>query len=171
MAIRLVRGSPFEERVTALIPWLQALAFRLTRSASDAQDLVQDTIERAFLRAHTFEPNSHLRAWLSSILQHLFIDRTRRRHLEPQSLDGVDAAVPSPESTEPLWARLDEGHVRAALSSLPVEFRDVFELHLDGLSYQDIAARLNVPRPTVGTRLLRARKLLRALLIDEGKVR
>ncbi|MFT3710197.1 MAG: RNA polymerase sigma factor [Archangium sp.] len=166
--LRVVGGTGFESRVSELSPWLRALALKLTRSPSDAEDLVQDTIERALRNAERFSPDGHLRAWLSSILNNLFIDRCRQKHLQPTSLEGVDAPAPSNDVAEPVWAKLDESHVRAALPSLPEEFRQVFELHLDGCSYADIATRLGVPRPTVGTRLLRARRLLRDLMSPKG---
>lgn len=169
--LRLVASDSFEARVTELAPWLRGLALKLTRSMSDAEDLVQDTIERALRNADKFSPAreaSHLRAWLSSILNNLFIDRCRQRHLQPASLEGVDAPAPVSDAAEPVWARLDESHVRAALPSLPEEFRTVFELHLEGASYQQMAAKLGVPRATVGTRLLRARRLLRELMTPKG---
>lgn len=165
--LRLVATMRLEAQIAELGPWLRGVAIRLTRSKADSEDLVQDTIERALLHSERFAPDGHLRAWLSSILNNLFIDRCRQKHLQPGSLEGVDAAAPVNDTPEPLWARLDETHVRAALPALPEEFRAVFELHLEGRSYQEIAAQLGVPRPTVGTRLLRARRLLRELMTEK----
>ncbi|MFZ5446617.1 MAG: RNA polymerase sigma factor [Myxococcota bacterium] len=157
--LRLVGG--IEQRVSECVPWLHQLALRLTRSPSDAQDLVQDTVERALRNQAAFDPKTSLQAWLTVILNNLFLDRCRRRHLQPQSLEGVDVPSPSRDEPEPLWATLSEADVVAAAAALPDEFRAVFTLHREGLGYQAIAERLGIPRATVGTRLLRARRLLR----------
>lgn len=167
--LRLVSGGGIEQRVTESVPWLQQLALRLTRSPSDAQDLVQDTVERALRSRASFDPRTSLQAWLTVILNNLFLDRCRRRHLQPQSLDGVDVPTLARDDAEPPWAHLDEADVSAAAQKLPAEFRAVFELHREGLGYQAIAERLGVPRATVGTRLLRARRQLREHLTSSGR--
>lgn len=161
VVLRLVSSGGIEQRVTQSVLWLEQLALRLTRSPSDAQDLVQDTVERALRARASFDPHTSLEAWLTVILNNLFLDRCRRKHLQPQSLEGVDVAAPAGDEAEPLWAQLSEADVTAAAQQLPADFRAVFQLHRDGLGYQAIAERLGIPRATVGTRLLRARRLLR----------
>lgn len=145
---------------------LQAFAIRLCGSGSDARDLVQDTQERAFRRFDTFVPGTKCRAWLFTILHRAFIDRCRRRAAEGgiECLDDVDVAAPEPDEP-PAWASVSSEQLAQAIASLEDEFRAVYELHaVESLSYQQIAERLGLPVNTVGTRLARARRKLRARL-------
>jgi RNA polymerase sigma-70 factor (ECF subfamily) len=142
---------------------LYGFALKLCGRAEDAHDLVQDTFERALKAEGT--PQS-ARAWLFSVLHHLFIDRHRKRVRGPQhqSLDDVEVAAREPEPP-PAWTALSVGEVQAAVEKLEPEFREVYRLHaLEGRGYAEIAARLGVPVSTVGTRIMRARHKLRALL-------
>lgn len=146
---------------------LRTLALRLCRSSADAGDLVQDTFERALRRRAQYEPGTNLRAWLCTILHHLFLDRVRATSRGPSHapLDEVAVAAPERES-EPAWAALTRDDVVAAVARLEPEFRSVYELHsLEGVPYQEIATRLGIPKATVGTRLARARRKLRDLLM------
>lgn len=146
---------------------LRALANRLCRSPADAGDLVQDTFERALRRREQYVPGTNLRAWLCTILHHLFLDRVRANNRGPSHapLDEVAVAAPERES-EPAWAALTRDDVVAAVARLEPEFRSVYELHsLEGVPYQEIASRLGIPKATVGTRLARARRKLRDLLM------
>jgi RNA polymerase sigma-70 factor (ECF subfamily) len=145
---------------------LQAMAIRLCGSSADARDLVQDTQERAFRRFDTFEPGTNCRAWLFTILHRTFIDRCRRRAHEGGAtcLDDVDVAAPEPEAPPP-WASISGQQLAQAIASLEDSFRTVYVLHaVESLSYQQIAERLGLPVNTVGTRLARARRKLRASL-------
>jgi RNA polymerase sigma-70 factor (ECF subfamily) len=145
---------------------LHAFALKLCGDANDARDLVQDTFERALRADATQAPRSNDRAWLFTVLHHLFIDRYRRRAREPRlaSLDDVDVAAAEPVAP-PAWADVTLEQVQAAMAELDPEFRDVYRMHaLEGLGYADIAARLGAPVSTVGTRIMRARRKLRAIL-------
>ena len=150
---------------------LRATALRLCRDSAEASDLVQDTFERALRSRDKLRPGSNLRAWLLTILRHLFIDRCRRSSREPRSelkLELLDtgAAIPEPEA-EPSWAVITEAQLRAAVDRLSEEFRSVYLLHaIEGRSYAEISARLGIPGATVGTRLIRARRKLKILLQD-----
>lgn len=151
-------------------PRLLAVARNLCGDAADARDLVQDTFERA-LRSEALPPSEErIRAWLLTILRNLFLDRCRRQRvlaqreapLEPQ----VEQSCPAPEpGPEPAWATITREQLRSALEGLKEDFRRVYELHeLEGRSYEEIARQLQIARPTVGTRLVRARQRLRELL-------
>lgn len=148
-------------------PALRGLAQRLCRNPADAGDLVQDTFERALQRRAQYQPGTNLRAWLCTILHHLFLDRCRARHRGPQHAPLDEVALPAPEpASEPAWAALTRDDVVAAVARLEPDFRSVYQLHsLEGVPYQEIAARLGIPKATVGTRLARARRKLRDLLM------
>lgn len=145
---------------------LKAIARRLCRDAAEANDLVQDTFERA-LRATSGQTPENPRAWLVTIMHNLFVDRCRRKQREPAMVsfgEQADATPFEPEA-EPEWASISMEQLRTALASLDDGFRRVYELHcFEGASYDEIAQALNIAKNTVGTRLARARLKLRELL-------
>jgi RNA polymerase sigma-70 factor (ECF subfamily) len=155
------------EAVSEHRPDLLRHARRLMGNESDAQDLVHDTVERALRAIDQFEPGTNLRAWLYTIMVRRARDqfRARRgRELVPMALEDLPAPDSSEDPPAP-WRAVSDEQLRAALERLPESFRQVFELHAFGrLAYADIAARLDVPVATVGTRLKRARDRLRDLL-------
>lgn len=146
--------------------YLRGLARRLCRSQHDPDDLVQDLLEK-IVRAPTAMPtNANERAWLARVLQNLFIDRVRRSHTRREQPIDHEPVARAPEE-RPWWDSLTGDHVRATLSRLPAEQRETFELFaFQNMSYDEIAARLKIAKATVGTRILRARTKLRALLTE-----
>jgi RNA polymerase sigma-70 factor (ECF subfamily) len=161
--------AEFSQVVEPLLDGLYASALRLTGSASDAADLVQDTLLRAYQGWDRFEPGTHIRGWLHRIQYNLFVSGYRRRKREQRALDvtsdprkaerfvgGFDADGPR-EAPE---ARLSSA-VQAALDALAPEFRAVVVLSDIGeLSYRQIADALECPIGTVMSRLHRARRAL-----------
>lgn len=144
------------------VPALVELARRLCGNRADAEDLVQDTIERA-LRARYVEQGTK-KSWLATILRNRFRDRCRESRLEPVPLATIEHA-PTPEREElPTWRQIADEELAAALAQLDPGFCRVYELHARGLSYAAIAAELGISVNTVGTRLLRARAKLKLLL-------
>jgi RNA polymerase sigma-70 factor (ECF subfamily) len=147
---------------------LYSRAVRLLRCAPDAWDLVQDTFEHALRGYDSFQPGSNMRVWLMTIMQHLFIDRCRRKAREPwmETIDEEVVAIVEPDHAKPDWATISDEQVADALQELESPFREVYQLRLlDKCSYDEIAERLLIPRSTVGTRLMRARKKLRQNLL------
>lgn len=147
---------------------LYAWAVHLTGDATDAWDLVQDTYERALRGAATPVPPEKERAWLFVIVKNLFRDRwraRRRRSFVDLAGDLVDK-IPAPEPDEPpAWATISADDVRRCVGHLGPRLRNVYEMHaLQGLSYAEIADKLDVPACTVGTRLHRARQRLKEVL-------
>lgn len=144
---------------------LAALARRLCDNHADAEDLVHDTFERALRAWDRNRDHADLRSWIVAILNHLFIDHCRmaRRRARHVTLDDLELSAPDPPPP-PVWARVSDQQIETALASLDPELRDTYELRVRGYSYQRIAAELQIPKATVGTRLFRARKRLRAAL-------
>jgi RNA polymerase sigma-70 factor (ECF subfamily) len=141
-------------------------AMFLTRDASRADDLVQDTFERAFRRVDRLPADSALRAWLYVIMSHRFVDLTReQRRVGPMPRE--EASYADENDDPPWWARISPEQLKAGVECLRPEIRQTFEMreHLR-LSYNEIASRLGVPVATVGTRLSRARFQLRQILSD-----
>jgi len=141
---------------------LLGIARRLCRNSDDARDLVHDTYERALRNWDRYGEQGNARAWLVAIMHNLFIDQCRKQKRRPQSqqIDTIEVAQPEP-APPAKWTRLDEAQVARALQKIGSEFRQVYELHARGRSYDEIAAELNIAKATVGTRLLRARQKLR----------
>ncbi len=141
---------------------LRAMAMRLTRNPSDADDLVQETFIRALERRDSLRNPKRMRSWLIRIMYNLFYDGRRgdKRAGVTTEIDAAD--VPISDSTKPTWTVLGASDVRAAVADLDSQFRVVTEQHaLGGRSYEQIADDLDVPKATVGTRLLRARRKLK----------
>lgn len=155
------------QAVSELRPDLFRHARRLMGNDSDAHDLVHDTVERALRSIEQFEQGTNLRAWLYTIMVRRARDQFRARRARefvPVALDDLPATPQSDDPPAP-WRSISDQQLQAALQRLPEAFREVFELHAFGhLAYADIAARLDIPVATVGTRLKRARDRLRDLL-------
>jgi len=147
---------------------LHGIARRLCGNAADADDLVQETYERALRAWERYDDRGSLRSWLASILNNLFIDRCRKQMRAPRAvgIDELEVATPEP-TPPPAWTNVTRDQVAAALGRIGPEFRRVYELHCEGRSYDEIARELAIPKNTVGTRLIRARKKLKEILLAE----
>jgi RNA polymerase sigma-70 factor (ECF subfamily) len=168
------RDTAFRELVVPEIDVLLRVALSITRSAPDAEDLVQDTLLRAYRSMNSFDGH-HPRAWLLTILRNAQVNRTRRRR--PALLDDPDEVVrrlsvgddPRSDPEAVLMDRLLDQHLDAALRALPERFRLPIELvDVDELGYAEAASLLGVPIGTLTSRLSRGRKRLRAHLDRAG---
>jgi RNA polymerase sigma-70 factor (ECF subfamily) len=158
------------ERALGHVDELYGLARHLCGNTSDAEDLVQETYARALAGAARFADGSNLRAWLFRILRNCFIDRARRRKivLEIPS-DETDTVVPDHWDSGMLdqLRYLGAAEVAAAVAALPVEFRFVVLLDVEGFSEAETAEILRCPPGTVKSRLSRAKARLRAALKEK----
>jgi RNA polymerase sigma-70 factor, ECF subfamily len=162
-----MRQRSFVAFVRQFQPLLHRLALRLCSNPADAADLVQDTFERALRGFQQLPPNVNERAWATTILHNRFVDEYRRKKRTPihEPLSDLHPA-PEPEAAPPAWLDITPAEVQAALNHIGDEFRVVYELATaHNRSYKDIAAHLKLPTATVGTRLIRARRKLRRLLL------
>lgn len=153
---------------------LYRVAVSTTRSPADAEDLVQDTLLRAYRGIGGFD-GRHPRAWLLTIMRNARVNRGRRRR--PELLHDPDEVTRRVAATADVGAQPEEAsmagvldeHLGAALDALPVKFRQVVELvDVSELSYQEAANALGVPVGTVMSRLSRARRRLRNRLTRVG---
>ncbi len=148
------------------IPRLRRYAHALLGPRRDADDLVQDCLERACARADQWRQDSSLRTWLFSIMHNLFIDQTRRQGRSPphQRLD----ETPEPGVEGQMEATRQVEELQQGLGQLPEDQRAVLLLvALEGLSYEEVAETLRIPLGTVMSRLYRARERMRGWL-DES---
>jgi len=151
--------SDFSQELALQIPRLRRYARALTHDASWADDLVQDTLERALRRRWLFRVNSNLTAWLFTILYRLFLNGVARTRA---TVEVPLQEAPEPHATPDIGMQLD---IKRAMSALSPEHRAVIVLiGLEQMSYRDAAMVLDVPLGTVMSRLARAREQLRTVL-------
>jgi RNA polymerase sigma-70 factor (ECF subfamily) len=152
------------------LPDLYARALRLARNDSVAQDVLQDTVERALRFEGQYEQGSNLRAWLQRILLSVFITRCRRARRERRAIEHLTqdpCAWTMPEMTPPSQSLSPS--LQRALSALPTAFRQAVELvDVADLSYRDAAEIIGVPLGTVMSRLHRGRRILATAIRDGG---
>jgi len=163
-------ADAFGAEVLRYLEPLYATALRLTRNRADAEDLVQDTLVKAFRFSDKFEPGTNLRAWLSTILHNTWRNRVRdagREAVEVDStrLEEAEAAADGSSASETpeqlLLRNTLDGDLRAALDDLPDVFRQaVWMRDVEEFSYAEIAKMLDVPIGTVMSRISRGRRLL-----------
>lgn len=150
------------QALLAEIPRLRRYARAMLGDRAAADDLVQDTLERAWSRASQWRAGSDLRAWLFGIMHNLRVDQLRRLGVPLLSLDDEALTVPSRETQADA---LEVGDLATAMGRLPEAQRAVLLLvALEEMSYAEIAATLGVPLGTVMSRLSRGRERLRELL-------
>lgn len=146
-------------QLQACLPGLRRYA-RALAGALHADDLVQDTVERAWRKLN--QRGGEMRPWLFSIMHNLHVDQLRRPGLALQELDD-DALLPAPEHTP--GQSIAIGEMDAALARLPLGQREVILLvALEQMPYEQVAATLGIPVGTVMSRLSRGRDRLRELL-------
>lgn len=165
--------AEFEQEALVHLDALFRVAMRFAGNASDADDLVQETLFKAFQAWHQYEKGTNAKAWLLTILRNVFIEeyrRTARREalslhaLEPSALVG---RVSGDDPEESYFDNLVDDEVTRAIDTLPYQLREIVALRdIEGLRYEEIAAMLRVPVGTVKSRLFRARGILKAALYD-----
>lgn len=157
-------------------------ALRMTRSAEDAEDLIQETFLKAYKYYGRFAEGTNLKAWLFKIMKNTFINSYRKRKLQPTKVDFDDVREGLEETLMErgtvINANPEEGflfdevdhEVRETLVSLPYDYKMVVLLaDLEGFAYKEIAEMLEVPVGTVMSRLYRGRRMLERALLSYGK--
>lgn len=166
------KRAGFEREALVHLDALYRVALRLTGNAADADDLVQETMLKAYRAWDQFETGTNAKGWLLTIMRHAFINDYRRRRRRPETVD-IDAVepfavFPDVQEEDPQGAffdRIVDDEVLRAIDALPEAFREALMLSdVEGLSYQEIARVLDVPVGTVKSRLFRARHLLQGKL-------
>ncbi|HEV7932764.1 MAG TPA: sigma-70 family RNA polymerase sigma factor [Actinomadura sp.] len=166
----------YERDVLPLASPLYASAIRMTRNPADAEDLVQETLAKAYVNFHQFQEGTNLKAWLNRILTNNFINIYRKKQRQPQRIGSEEIEAWQLTQTEShslglrsaekeALDRMPDTDILRALRSLPKEFRQAVVLaDIEGYAYKEIAAMMGSPIGTVMSRLHRGRKQLRELL-------
>jgi RNA polymerase sigma-70 factor, ECF subfamily len=165
--------SEFQTLLDPLFDTLYAAARRMTRNHDDAEDLVQDTVVKAYRFFHRFQRGTNFKAWLLRVMTNLYINRYHQveRQGERVELDTLEdtgiwgkvweqaGSHSGCDPVEQVLAKLDEAAICAAVDALPEEFRVVVTLaDLGGLSYEEVAEAAQLPLGTVKSRLYRGRR-------------
>jgi RNA polymerase sigma-70 factor, ECF subfamily len=148
------------EDIVAVLPRLRRFCLALTRSADAGDDLVQSTIERALSRIDQWQQRTRLDSWMFTIAKNIFLDEVRatRRHGQQVDVDMLEG-VAGDDGRQVTEGRSDLHRARQAIAALPDEQRALVALVIiDGQSYKDAAAILEIPIGTVMSRLARARQ-------------
>lgn len=168
------KRESFEREALVHLDSLYRVALRLTSNAAEADDLVQETMLKAYRAWDQFQRGTNAKGWLLTILRHAFINEYRRRTRHPETVD-LDAIEPfsvfeelqdeDPQGT--FFDRIVDDEVLRAIDELPEQFRETAVLSdVEGLSYEEIGRVLDVPVGTVKSRLFRARRLLQQKLYN-----
>jgi RNA polymerase sigma-70 factor, ECF subfamily len=173
------KATRFEQQIMPLREPLYRHALRMCHNRADAEDLLQDTMVKAYSSFHSFSPDSNLRAWLYRIQTNTYINGYRKKRRQPvqcstdEITDHELAAHAQRMSTglnsaeDAALATLPDSEVMAAMQSVPEQFRAVvYYADVEGFRYREIAEIMGTPLGTVMSRLARGRQHLRRLLID-----
>ncbi|MGI8794595.1 MAG: sigma-70 family RNA polymerase sigma factor [Acidimicrobiales bacterium] len=177
------RQQQFTEQAMEFMSSLYTAALRMTRSPSDADDLVQETYLKAYRAWDSFQQGTNLRAWLYRILTNTYINMYRAKQRKPDQSDldevedlylyrrlgGLEAARAGRSAEDEVMDLFTEGDVKDAIESLPEQFRmAVLLADVEGFDYKEIAEILDIPIGTVMSRLHRGRKALQQALYAFG---
>jgi RNA polymerase sigma-70 factor, ECF subfamily len=178
-AINAELTSLFQRDAIPLRAPLYRRALSMTRNPANAEDLVQDTMMRAYAGFTSFRQGSNLNAWLHRILTNTYINSYRKKQRQPaqcpteEITDWQLAATAAhssrglPSAEDEALATLPDTRIKAAMAALPEQFRiTVYYADIEGLRYKQIAEIMNTPLGTVMSRLHRGRQQLRHLLTD-----
>jgi len=158
--------NEIEALITEQIPRLRRYARALTADRTSADDLVQDTLERAWGKFYMWRRGSDMRAWMFSIMHNTFINHIRKNQVTTVSMDEDALEVPTRATQNDALEMRD---LASAIVKLPCEYREVVLLiGLEEMSYEEVAQVLNIPMGTVMSRLSRGRERLRILMAGES---
>lgn len=158
--------KPIELQIAELTPQLRRYARVLMRGdVLQADDLVQDCIERGLKRLGLWQRGTNLRAWLFTIMHNLYVNQVKRQVNGPDFVELDETERDNRQSADSDVAVID---IQTALNNLPADQREiVLFVSIEGMKYQEVAGILEIPEGTVMSRLARARKQLRASLSGE----
>jgi RNA polymerase sigma-70 factor, ECF subfamily len=156
-------SNQFRDEMIAAIPGLRAFGISLTSRSDRADDLVQETLMKAWKHHDSFQPGTNMKAWLYTILRNEFYSHLRKRRREVEDADGLHASRVAVQAEQ--HGHLDMADLKVALQQLPEDQREAIILvGASGFSYEEAATICNVAIGTIKSRVNRARKKLGELM-------
>lgn len=176
------KQEDFQEEIIPHLDAMYNFALRLTSDPNDAEDLVQDTIVKAYRFFSSYEKGTNAKAWLFRILKNSYINNYRKKSKQPSQVDYDEVSsfyetiradrTDTSDLEDRMFRELIDDDISNALEELPEDFRTVVLLcDVEGFTYEEIANMLDVPIGTIRSRLHRGRNLLKAQLIDYAEER
>lgn len=176
------KQKDFEDEIVPHLDAMYNFALRLTSDPNDAEDLVQDTIVKAFRFFSSYEKGTNAKAWLFRILKNSYINNYRKKSKQPNQVDYDEVSsfyetiradrTDTSDLEDRMFRELIDDDISQALEELPEDFRTVVLLcDVEGFTYEEIANMLDVPIGTIRSRLHRGRNLLKAELMEYAKER
>jgi RNA polymerase sigma-70 factor (ECF subfamily) len=171
------KQEDFQEEIIPHLDAMYNFALRLTSDPNDAEDLVQDTIVKAFRFFSSYEKGTNAKAWLFRILKNSYINNYRKKSKQPSQVDYDEVSsfyetiradrTDTSDLEDRMFRELIDDDISNALEELPEDFRTVVLLcDVEGFTYEEIANMLDVPIGTIRSRLHRGRNLLKAELLE-----
>jgi RNA polymerase sigma-70 factor (ECF subfamily) len=178
----LEKQDDFEEEIIPHLDAMYNFALRLTSEPNDAEDLVQDTIVKAYRFFSSYEQGTNAKAWLFRILKNSYINNYRKQSKQPSQVDYDEVATfyetiragrtDTSDLENQMFRQLIDDDISNALEKLPEDFRTVVLLcDVESFTYEEISNMLDVPIGTIRSRLHRGRNLLKAELLDYAEKR
>lgn len=176
------KQEDFEEEIIPHLDAMYNFALRLTSDPSDAEDLVQDTIVKAYRFFSSYEKGTNAKAWLFRILKNSYINNYRKKSKQPNQVDYDEVSTfyetiraertDTSDLEDKMFRDLIDDDISQALEDIPEDFRTVVLLcDVEGFTYEEIANMLDVPIGTIRSRLHRGRNLLKAQLQEYAEKR
>ncbi len=176
------KQDDFEEEIIPHLDAMYNFALRLTSEPNDAEDLVQDTIVKAYRFFSSYEQGTNAKAWLFRILKNSYINNYRKQSKQPSKVDYDEVATfyetiragrtDTSDLENQMFRQLIDDDISNALEKLPEDFRTVVLLcDVESFTYEEISNMLDVPIGTIRSRLHRGRNLLKAELLDYAEER
>lgn len=176
------KQEDFNEEILPHLDALYNFGLRLTADPNDAEDLVQDTVVKAYRFFNSYEKGTNAKAWLFRILKNSYINNYRRKSKKPQEVDYDEVATfyetiraertETSDLEDKMFRELIDDDISSALDDIPEDFRTVVLLcDVEDFTYEEIANMLDVPIGTIRSRLHRGRNLLKAQLLDYARKR
>ncbi|MBL27763.1 MAG: RNA polymerase subunit sigma [Rhodospirillaceae bacterium] len=160
--------TTLEQEIVQIVPELKRYARLLTNAEDQAEDLVQDCVERALRKADLFQPGTNSRAWMFTMMRNLFINGKRREKVSARYVESVVHEHPDSAPASQL-DRVYLEETLEALESLSAQEREAIQLlAIEERSHQDAAARTHMPVGTMKSRLSRGRSKLRSCMDSAG---
>ena len=158
-------GSTLNQLTTSLRP----IALQLTRDREETNDLLQETLLKAFRNRHRFNEGTNLKAWVYTIMKNTFLSNYQKKVRRRTYVDTTDNQYFINTSTgsfssESADATVNMDEIQAAINSLSPQYRIPFEMHFTGFKYEEIAEKLHIPLGTVKNRIFIARQELKEKL-------
>lgn len=166
-------SEAFVFRVEKITPYLKSFAISLTHDYVNSQDLIQETVLKAFKNLHRFNDGTNFSAWMSTIMKNIFINDYRKKARQNTVSAGDNAALTyameNKNTTKNFGPHnIDHQLLTETVHTLKPELKQPFLLYFEGYKYDEIAEQLNIPLGTVKSRIFNARKLLKTKLTKLG---